>query len=125
MVFMCEQKESAMLVVEIPMPTPSLNVYKRMHYHAQRRLRDQYTTLLRAHTTRLNRAKPHEFRRVTICRHGARLLDIDNLIGGAKPLVDALRRAGLLWNDSPEYCAIKYEQVKVGAKRSKVVVTVH
>lgn len=113
-----------MLAIEIPMPTPSLNVYKRMHYHAQKRLRDQYTTILRLHTTAITRCKPHQMRRVTICRYGARLLDIDNLIGGCKPLVDALQRAGLLWDDSPRYVSIKYEQTKVSAKQSKTVVTI-
>lgn len=114
-----------LVTIEIPMPTVSLNVYKRMHYQAQRRLRDRYTTLLRAHTTSATRCRPHHFRNVTICRHGARLLDVDNLVGGCKPLIDALRRSGLIWDDSPKYLKVVYEQVQVSAKRSKTVITVH
>jgi Holliday junction resolvase RusA-like endonuclease len=42
---------------------------------------------------------------VRIYRYGLRLLDLDNLAGGAKPLLDALK-GKLLWDDSPEFCKL-------------------
>ena len=36
-----------------------------------------------------------------ITRFSTKLLDVDNLAGGCKPLIDAVRRAGLIPNDDP------------------------
>jgi hypothetical protein len=110
--------------IEIPMPTPSLNQLRKMHFHAVKRLRDRYTVILRTHATALNRAGPYQFRRVIIERRGVRALDYDNLVGGCKPLVDALCRAGLLWDDAPKHCQIQYTQTKVPAKSARTVVVV-
>lgn len=113
-----------MLRVEIPMPTPSLNVLVRMHYQAIKRLRDQYTTILRAAATSIHRAKPGQFRKVWIERRGKRLLDHDNLVGGCKPLVDALERSGLIWRDNPRFVEVKYSQSTISAKRACTLVVV-
>jgi hypothetical protein len=106
------------------MPTLSLNQLDRMHFHAVRHLRDRYTVICRLHTSSVNRARPHQHRRVTITRHGVKLLDYDNLVGGCKPLVDALNRAGLLWDDSPRYCDVTYRQEKTSAGQARTVVVV-
>lgn len=115
----------AMLVIEIPLPTYSLNRIKRMHPHAYRHLRDQYTILMRSHATSVTRARPKQFRRVTITRYGVRLLDTDNLVGGCKPLVDALERAGLIWDDSTKHVAIDYNQECVPAKQVRTIVQIN
>lgn len=48
--------------------------------------------------------------RVTITRCGSRLLDVDNLAGGCKPLVDALRYAGYITNDDPASVELVFRQ---------------
>jgi len=113
-----------MLRIEIPIPTPSLNTLLRMHPHAKKRLRDQYTTILRAAATSIHKAKPGQFRRVWIERRGKRLLDHDNFVGGCKLLVDALGRADLIWSDSPRYLTVKYTQATTSAKRACTLVVV-
>jgi predicted ATPase with chaperone activity len=113
-----------MLRIEIPMPTPSLNVLQRMHRQAIKRMRDQYTTIFRARSTAVTRVKPGQFRKVWIERRGKRLLDHDNLVGGCKPLVDALERAGLIWRDSPRFVRVEYSQIKASAKRACTLVVV-
>lgn len=66
-------------------------------------------------------------RKLTIIRHGHRSLDYDNLVGGCKPLVDAIKRHheiykmedgkrvkignGLLVDDSVKWVARVYEQM--------------
>lgn len=113
-----------MLRIQIPLPTPSLNIMRRMHPQAYKRLRNQYTTIFRVHANSVTRAKPAQFRKVWIERRGKRLLDHDNLVGGCKPLVDALETAGLIWRDSPRYVEIKYSQTTASAKRACTLVVV-
>jgi Holliday junction resolvase RusA-like endonuclease len=55
--------------------------------------------------------------KVCITSFRTRTIDTDNLIGGAKFLIDALRRCELIGDDSPEYIALEMRQQKV-AKRS-------
>jgi hypothetical protein len=55
--------------------------------------------------------------RFTICRQ--RLLDADNLAGGIKPLVDALRYTGCIRDDDPGSIALEVRQVKVRSKNEK------
>lgn len=52
--------------------------------------------------------------RVRIVSRRRRLLDPDNLAGGSKYLIDGLRYAGLLKDDSPDYISLIVEQVKCG-----------
>jgi len=58
---------------------------------------------------------------VRITRHGVRLLDADNLAGGVKYLVDALRYQGLIPNDDPTTIRLvvnqrKTKKAQVGTK---------
>ena len=38
------------------------------------------------------------------------MLDPDNFIGGTKPLTDALKELGLIWDDSTKYISLGAEQ---------------
>jgi hypothetical protein len=96
----------------------------RMHHQAVKRLRDQYTTILRSHANAVSRAKPGQFRKVWIERRGVREIDHDNLVGGCKPLLDALERSGLIWRDSPRFLQVQYSQSKTTAKRASTLVVV-
>lgn len=53
---------------------------------------------------------------VRIERRGIRLLDKDNLMGGTKAIVDALRYAGLIPDDNPEAIDLIITQKKVKKK---------
>jgi hypothetical protein len=48
-----------------------------------------------------------------IVRKSTRLLDADNLAGGCKPLIDQVRYAGLIPDDSPDKVEITFTQQKV------------
>ena len=50
---------------------------------------------------------------LSIDRRASRLLDIDNLSGGCKPLIDALRYSRLIPDDDPESVKIEITQTKV------------
>lgn len=61
---------------------------------------------------------PH---RIAVCitSFRRRLLDPDNLIGGAKYFVDGLRYAGLIPGDNPEQITLEVSQVKVKTKHEE------
>jgi len=50
--------------------------------------------------------------RLTIVRHGPKLLDIDNGVGGCKPVIDALRYEGWIPNDDPRSIDFVFRQLK-------------
>ena len=50
---------------------------------------------------------------VCVTRYGTRLLDSDNLHGGVKPLVDALRYLGRIREDDPASIELVVRQKKV------------
>lgn len=53
--------------------------------------------------------------RVRIVSRRVRLCDPDNLVGGVKHLVDALRYAGIIPEDNPEAISLEVAQEKVGS----------
>ncbi len=48
--------------------------------------------------------------RVVVTRHSPRELDLDGLVGGCKPLLDALVRSGWLRGDRPVDVEVAYHQ---------------
>ena len=54
--------------------------------------------------------------RIVITRYSCRPLDCDNYAGGCKPIIDQLRYAKLIRDDSPEDIEVEFKQVKVKTK---------
>ena len=131
-----------MITFELPTVPPSLNVYKGMHPLAQHRLSrrlwaDVCAALalqapgsrmrvveLKGRRAWLRLVSPASGRRVVrILRRHRRAcdeLDFDNLVGGCKPLVDALVKVGLLANDSPDSVTVWYGQATGSGCRVQV-----
>lgn len=103
------------MMIEIPKRIESQNVYNKWHWskRAGNGKRSEkmswYWNILSACGRRAR--KPYLKAYILSFRKG-RLLDEANLIGGAKPLVDALVDAGLLKDDDVESCKIHYYQHK-------------
>ena len=53
---------------------------------------------------------------IRITRYSTRPLDCDNYAGGCKPIIDQLRYAKLIKDDSPEDIEVEFKQVKVKTK---------
>ena len=63
-------------------------------------------------------------KKVIITSYRKRLLDKDNLYAGTKPLVDALKKAGLIWDDSEKWLDLEDRQVVDGKNpRTEVEIT--
>lgn len=54
--------------------------------------------------------------RIRITRYSTRPLDCDNYAGGCKPIIDQLRYAKLIKDDSPEDIEVEFKQVKIKTK---------
>jgi len=65
------------------------------------------------------------FAKLTITRHGSRILDTDNYHGGVKSLVDSIKEKGLIVDDSPKWCDIIFqEQVKCKRGQEKTEIEI-
>ena len=62
---------------------------------------------------------------VRITRCGTRLLDADNLAGGCKPIVDALRYRGLIPEDDPQSIGLVVQQRKVLKKDIGTIIEIY
>ena len=101
---------------------PSQNVVasnKGAGRHKYRKFRDDYEELLRAFKDKLAIPTATGRRRVFITRlysgRGQRR-DRGNIVGGCKPLLDALTNVGLLVDDKEEFLEDHYDQQKANAK---------
>ena len=71
-------------------------------------------------------AKCNPLYTLSITRYSTKTLDVDNLAGGCKPLIDQIRYAHLIPDDNPESVNITFSQVKVrtqNEQRTEVTIT--
>ena len=61
---------------------------------------------------------------VTIISYRKRLLDEDNNVGSTKPLLDAVKDMGLVWDDSPKFCALATRQERAKDVRTEIRIEV-
>jgi hypothetical protein len=83
----------------LPEASPSLNKYAYAHWRIRQRDKAKWTLWIMAAIHEAGATPATVKRRLTIERHGRRRLDADNLIGGAKGLIDALRAQKMLLED--------------------------
>jgi hypothetical protein len=71
-------------------------------------------------------AKCNPLYTLAITRFSTKTLDVDNLAGGSKPLIDQIRYSKLIPDDNPESVNITFSQVKVktqAEQRTEVTIT--
>lgn len=113
----------------LPFVTPSLNEWANWHYLRRHRwgLRAERALVasLRLQGLPVD-LEGGERRAVTVERYGrpGHVLDDDNLRGGCKGLVDALRRLGLVRDDSPRWMTATYSDVRRRGETPHTVVTI-
>ena len=105
-----------MAKITIPIVTLSLNELLRMHPYARTRLKKFYRGYIEGavHDMKMeiNKLEKPKKRKVEIRSFRVRVLDLDNLIGGAKLLTDSLKELGLIWDDSPDYIDLSVTQFR-------------
>ncbi len=108
----CRIPDSSLVVINLPIKIKSRNVLDREHWAVKRRNKQEYALLIR-NQMRLNKipkAKNQKYT-ISILSLRKRKLDFDNLVGGCKHLIDALIEEDFIFDDSPKYLDIKFEQV--------------
>ncbi len=70
------------------------------------------------------RKKPTGIRNVYITSYRSKLLDITNLIGGSKGLIDSLVELGLLRDDCPEFANFAFRQEKCKRDDERTVIEI-
>lgn len=112
----------------IPMLTPSLNTFMRMHWRKRANLKKLLLQEVWAAIPPDQRQQFDGPVRMAITRYSTGTLDHDNLAGGFKPLIDCLQPApqgiGLIMDDTPGVIAVfDPNQVRI-KKRSEQRVAV-
>lgn len=99
-----------MIKFTIPKISQSLNVWQRQHFMVRNRIKKAWVWEVKV--TKLNGKWPEATtkQKVVITSYRKRRLDQDNFIGGAKPLVDALTKNKLIFDDSPDWVDVEYRQ---------------
>lgn len=113
-----------MIKLTIPEATPSLNRLFGHHWTHRHQKRQHWQWLVRAARLKAKvfLAEPLPRAKVTITRHGRRICDPDNLIGGQKMLIDSLVREGILENDTPDHIELVVKQVKTKTPHTTVTI---
>ena len=121
------------ILLVLPVIMPSLNNQLRSHWAARKRLKDNAAWHLRAVMGRKSIEHRDRFANVIITVYSnapklaggrARRLDPDNLIGGQKPLVDSMKQAGMLKDDSPKWAAIAYVENRDKVERPRTEIEI-
>lgn len=107
----------------VPLEVPSQNVTDRMHWRARKKLKGQW--LYRIIAACGGPQSPQMVhKRVEILAYRKRLItDRGNLIGGCKLVVDAIRDAGLIFDDADKWATIDYQQELAGRSATGMACT--
>ena len=90
----------------------SRNILDRQHWAVKRKSKQIWALFVRNQMklNKIEKAKVGEKFKLTIVSYRRRLLDVDNLYGGVKGLLDACIDEELIWEDSPKYLDLVVEQ---------------
>lgn len=99
-----------MITVAVPLQVPSLNVTSKMHWLKYQREKKMWQFAIWAVGQALIKSRNTPFTRITLRSYRKRLLDRDNLIGGAKMVIDAIRDLKWIVDDDPAHLTVEYVQ---------------
>ena len=111
--------------ITIPFTIFSRNKIDKMHWSEKSKLKKTYALFIR-NQMRLNKipsSQVEDYFKLTIVSKRIRKCDFDNLVGGAKQLIDALSDERFIWDDAPKYLDLNMSQEKCKDRKEEVVIT--
>ena len=98
-------------IITLPIKVESRNKLDRQHWAVKRKAKQTYQLFIR-NQMRLKKIKAAEQKKykLVILSYRKKKLDVDNLYGGIKNLLDALVDEGFIFDDSPDYIDLNVAQ---------------
>lgn len=109
-----EPEPEGVEVYDLAYQVPSLNVMLSTHFRTRAKQRDQLVEQLIAQMGKKRIAKLIPRRVHYVCYRRRRITDIDNLFASTKTLTDCLKRVGLIYDDTREWCTPSWQQELAG-----------
>ena len=109
-------------IIQIPVSMISLNKVLKWHWSKRLRTRKEYQFMIRGQINKIKcrKATKDDMCKLVITSSVKRKYDYDNLVGGCKMLLDALKREGFIYDDSPDYVNVEYHQI--GTKKEFCII---
>lgn len=111
--------------IKIPFTIFSRNKIDKMHWAQKSKLKKAYQMFIRVSMKNLKIPSSQEKDKfkLTIISKRIRKCDFDNLVGGAKQLIDALSTERFIWDDAPDYLDLNISQEKCEKRQELVIIT--
>lgn len=104
------------MIIRVERPIRSLNQLLRWHWATRKREQKAWELeIWAAFNGRVPKAKGKV--KIDIISHRKQLLDLDNLWGGAKIAIDAMKALEICLDDSPKFAEIICTQIKTPGSR--------
>lgn len=99
------------ITLTLPFSSPSQNDLQRWHWAKRRKYRVDMGLLIRMQVRARRYPRAQTPMVLEMLRVGPRCLDYGNLVGGFKPILDALVSEGMLVDDAPRWLQDRYQQL--------------
>lgn len=115
-----------MITLEIPRVPPSPNNLLGSHWRYRAKNSELWRTeiAVAVHQAGGPPAKPYPRAKVTIDRRSRGELDPDNLVGSVKPVLDGLRYARVLVDDTPKHLELVVTQSRTCRNRPRTLIEI-
>ena len=110
-------------ILTIPHKVESRNQLYRKHWAVKIQCKKIWALFVR-NQMRLKKVRESEVGekfKLTIISYRKKKLDLDNLYGGVKQLLDACSDEKLIWDDAPKYLDLKVEQ-QISTKYETIII---
>ena len=110
-------------IITLPNKVESRNQLDRKHWAVKRKCKQIWALFIR-NQMKLRKVRESEVGekfKLTIISYRKKKLDLDNLYGGVKQLLDACSDEKLIWDDAPKYLDLKVEQ-QISTKYETIII---